>query len=146
MDILVDGEPVGQIGCIGGPLLDLYEKGTRVVWFEFRCDTMSGPTYPAAGFEELPVYPGSWMDFSICADKTIEYAALAELLETFSHPVLKWCKFLYLYDGKGLPEGKTSFTFRFQLGLRERTLTGDDLTEFRDAFLVFLDKHGLSLR
>ena len=86
------------------------------------------------------------MDFSILADKNMGYAGISMLLDQVSHPVLKNHKFLYLYDGKGLPEGVISYTFRFWLGLSDRTLTGDDLSDFRSSFLGFLKKYGLSLR
>ena len=146
MEITVNGTKAGYIGYLSKPFLDVYEKGTQVVWFELTVDAVTGLAYPDTKYENIPVYPGSWMDFSILADSTTVYADLAETLDNFSHPVLKRHKFLYLYDGKGLPEGKSSYTFRFWLGLQERTLNGEDITGFRSEFLAFLEKHGFSLR
>ena len=146
MNIVLNGEVVGTIGYLAPPFLDIYEKGAQVVWFEVSLDALPGSRYPEMTYEEIPVYPGSWMDFSIVADRSMGYAGLASLMGQVSHPVLKDFRFLYLYDGKGLPEGKISFTFRFWLGLRERTLTSDDLSDFRSVFLQFLKNHGLSLR
>ena len=144
--IRADGKRVGQIGYLSAPFLDIFEKGTQVAWFELDVDRMSGSAYPDIGYKDIPVFPGSWMDFSILAEKSLGYNALEESLNKVSHPILKKHKFLYLYDGRGCPEGKISYTFRFWLGLQERTLTGDDLSDFRVVFLEFLDKHGLSLR
>jgi phenylalanyl-tRNA synthetase beta chain len=136
----------GKLGMLDGPMLDVFEKGTRVVWFELDVGALRGPSYPEIGFEEIPVYPGSWMDFSILADAAIPFAELEERIGAFTHPILKTMRHLYLYRGKGLPEGTLSYTFRFWLGLRERTLTGDDLTAFRESFLRHISGLGLSLR
>ncbi len=146
LNIIVDGKPAGQIGYVTGKLLDVFDKGTQVVWFELDVDVLEGPAFPEPAYSEIPVYPGSWMDFSILADSSEKYAALEQIVGGFTHPILRKVKFLYLYNGKGLPEGKLSYSFRFWLGLRERTLTGEDLAQFRSAFLGYLEGHGLSLR
>ncbi len=146
MDIEFHGARVGTIGYLNEKTFPAFEKDTQVVWFELNLDAMSGTIYPVVDYETIPIYPGSWMDFSILASSSSNYDSLASILKEFSHPILKTSRFLYLYDGKGLPEGKTSYTFRFQLGIPERTLTGDDLSDFHRSVLQFLEKHGLSLR
>ena len=146
MDITVDGKPAGQIGYVTGKLIDVFDKGTQVVWFELDVDAIDGPAFPEPKYQDIPVYPGSWMDFSILADRGERYAALEKTIVAFTHPTLRKVKFLYQYSGKGLPEGKLSYTLRFWLGLRDRTLTGEDLGQFRNSFLGYLEEHGLSLR
>ena len=86
------------------------------------------------------------MDFSIVSEKSMSYADLAEIIESFRHDILKRFKYLYSYHGKGMAEDKVSHTFRFWLGLRERTLTGEDLNGFREEFLAYLERNGLELR
>jgi len=154
MDISLNDEHIGKFGCLtrtakteqAGKISEVFEKDTQVIWFELSLDKLSGNVYPIVSYNEIPVFPGSWMDFSILADKTSQYADLAETLDRFSHSILKNRKFLYSYSGKELPEGKASYTFRFWLGLKERTLTGKNLSGFRGAFLTFLEKNRLSLR
>ncbi|MFC1541913.1 phenylalanine--tRNA ligase subunit beta [Candidatus Latescibacterota bacterium] len=146
MDISLDGKNVGQIGYLNEKTFGVFEKDIQVAWFELNLDLLSGSTYPSIEYENIPMYPGSWMDFSILADKSSNYDSLAATVDEFTHSIMKKRKFLYLYDGKGLPEGKVSYTFRFWLGLKKRTLTGDDLSNFHVSFLAFLQKHALTLR
>jgi phenylalanyl-tRNA synthetase beta chain len=146
LDVMVGTECVGRMGYLAGKLLDVFEKGTQVVWFELDVDTLRGPAFPELSYAPIPVYPGSWMDFSILADVSSSFAVLEEIIGKFTHAILREAKYLYRYAGKGLPEGKASYSFRFWLGLRERTLTGEDILQFRNAFLQFLEMHGLSLR
>ncbi len=72
--------------------------------------------------------------------------ALEAALDCFSHPLVLGREFLYVYKGKGLPPGQGSYTFRYWLGSRERTLSGDDLEGFRQSLLEFLKAENISLR
>jgi len=146
MDISLDGETIGQLGFLTGKTFEAFEKDDQVVWFELNLDKMKGTAFPEVTYEPIPVFPGSWMDFSIVDDSSRSFADLSGVLDGFSHPILKRRKFLYSYKGKGLPGGKISYTFRFWLGLRERTLTGEDLSDFRSRFLAYLESKHLTLR
>ncbi|MFA6472830.1 MAG: phenylalanine--tRNA ligase subunit beta [Candidatus Latescibacterota bacterium] len=146
LNVMIGDTHIGQIGFITGNLLNLYERGTQIVWFELLVDLLAGQAFPDVVYQETPVYPGSWMDFSILADTALNYSGLAEIIRKFSHPILKKWKYLYLYSGKGLPEGKLSYTFRFWLGLKDRTLIGEDMSLFRESFLHYLEENGLVLR
>ena len=146
LDILSGGAVVGSMGFLAGAAFPSFEKDTQVAWFEITLDALPEKNYPDVTFEALPVYPGSWMDFSVLADAQATYADLERIVAGFTHPVLRRYRFLYVYTGKGLPQGKVSYTFRFWLGLPDRTLTGEDLTGFRDAFIGYLATHDLAIR
>jgi phenylalanyl-tRNA synthetase beta chain len=146
MSIHLNDKEIGFLGYLSDKTMHVFEKGTQVVWFELDVDALNGPTYPSVSYETIPIYPGSWMDFTILVDRSLSYNELHTILKQFAHPIVRKFKFLYLYDGKGLPEGKASYTFRFWLGSNERTLTGDDLAVFHSTFLTFLEYHKLGLR
>ena len=146
MDIVLSGKTVGKIGYMTGKMIDVYDKDVQVAWFELDIDAIVGKSFPDIAYDALPVFPGSWMDFSIVADKSSSYADLSEIVNGFSHAIFKRLKYLYSYQGKGLADSKISYSFRFWLGLKDRTLTGDDLTDFRSDFLTYLNGKGLSLR
>ena len=55
-------------------------------------------------------------------------------------------EFLYSYKGKGLPAHKASYSYRFWLGAWDRTLSSEEIDEFRDAFLAFLSGEDIPLR
>jgi phenylalanyl-tRNA synthetase beta chain len=54
--------------------------------------------------------------------------------------------YVEMYTGKGLPEGKKSFLFRFSIGSSERTLLSEDINEFSEGLLKHMEKKGYSLR
>ncbi len=137
---------VGSLGALSGKILDAVAPDGQVLWFELDLEALEGPIYPQLKYQASPIYPGSWQDFSLVWDLTQGFAALESRLDAFSHPLVMRREFLYVYKGKGLPPGKGSYSFRFWLGTRDHTLTSDEIGEFRDAFLKFLQSHGLPLR
>jgi len=146
MDIRLDGKAVGQIGFLTGRTFGVFDRDTTVVWFEIVLDELGGGTFPDLTYTAIPVYPGSWMDFSVLADRAASYADVERSLASFTHPILRDMKYQYHYQGAGLPDGSVSYTFRCWLGLRERTLNGDDLSEFRETFIAHIERQGLVLR
>ncbi len=138
---------VGGLGVLDGPILEAVSPdGGQVVWFELAMAELTGPIHPEVAYEPSPIYPGSWQDFSLVWDTARGFAALRERLDAFSHPLVMRREFLYAYRGRGMPKGKTSYTWRFWLGSWERTLSSDQIDEFRGALLEFLKSEGIDLR
>ena len=141
------GQPVGGLGVLAGPIQEVVcEEGGQVVWFELTMDELEGPIYPQVAYEASPVYPGSWQDFSLVWDVAQGFAALDERLAAFSHPLVLRRDFLYAYQGKGLPLGTASYSFRYWLGAWDRTLSSEEIDEFRSALLAFLKSEKIPLR
>ena len=145
LDICLDDDVVGNLGVLPSAL----EKGIcpegHVVWFNLSMAAFRTENYPAQAFKPLPVFPGSWQDFTLLAPEN-RYEDLSKVLSAFSQPVVRSWEYLYAYRGKGVPKGQTSHTVRFWLGLDDRTLAAEDLEDFRSKYLAHLDAAGLSLR
>ena len=140
------GRRIGGLGVLAGPILEAVAHEGQVVWFDLAMDALDGPIYPELKYQEAPKYPGSWQDFSLVWDLAQGFAALDSRLDQFSHPLVRDREFLYVYKGKGLAPGKASYSFRYWLGAWDRTLTADEIEQFRHALLAFLDAQGISLR
>jgi phenylalanyl-tRNA synthetase beta chain len=140
------GRRVGELGAMEGRLLETVAHEGQVAWFELAMDGLEGPIYPALKYQAPPIYPGSWQDFSLVWDVTQGFAALQTRLNAFSHPLVMRREFLYVYKGKGLPPGMGSYSFRYWLGAWDRTLTSEEIEQFRNALLAFLQAEGIALR
>jgi phenylalanyl-tRNA synthetase beta chain len=138
--------PAGGLGVLTGPILETVAQEGQVVWFELAMDQISGPIFPELKYVAPPIYPGSWQDFSLVWDVARGFAALDARLDRFSHPLVMRREFLTVYKGKGLPPGKGSYSFRYWLGFWDRTLTSDEIEQFRTALLAFLEQEGIPLR
>ncbi len=141
------GGTVGGLGVLAGPILErVCPEGGQVVWFELGVDQLDATVYPEVKYQPSPIYPGSWQDFSLIGDIEQGFAALERRVAAFSHPLVMRREFLYAYKGEGLPEGKGSYTYRYWLGAWDRTLSSDEIDEFRAVFLDFLRTEGIPLR
>ncbi|MGP3947710.1 phenylalanine--tRNA ligase subunit beta [Streptomyces sp. 7N604] len=141
-----DSGPVGTAGVLYGPILDTVTPQRQAVWFELDIDRLTGPLYATEQYRPFSVYPDSRQDFSVLWPVAGTYAGLERTLDEFGHPLVQRREFLLSYKGKGLEPGIGSYTFRYWLAHPERTLSGEDLEEFRAGFLRFLDSRELSLR
>ena len=141
-----DGRPVGALGVLAGAALAEVAQVGQVVWFELDMTALGGTLQPQVTFAPLPVYPGSWHDFSLLWPLGRGFGQLEAVLDRFAHPLLRRREFLYRYAGKGLEPGQGSFTFRFFVGSSERTLAGDEIEAFRAALIAFLAGEGVALR
>jgi phenylalanyl-tRNA synthetase beta chain len=94
----------------------------------------------------VPVYPRVDVDFSVLARADHAYADIARSLASYDHPLLRRLAFLDSYEGGSVPTGQRSFTFRATIADPERTLTEQDVQDFRNSFIAHLTQQGLTLR
>lgn len=113
---------------------------------ELRLDDVLGVSPRASRLPEPSAYPEVDLDFSVLAAKTRRYAELAEAIGGFEHALLKRLWFVDSYEGKSLPEGTRSYTFRARIGRADATLTEDETRAFQSAFTSHLQSAGLELR
>ncbi|MDO5553651.1 MAG: phenylalanine--tRNA ligase subunit beta [Planctomycetia bacterium] len=145
--IIQDGQVIGSLGYADKSLMNvLSPEGGQVIWFEIELDRFKGNLYPATRFTEPPKFPGSWQDFSLLWPLSDGYEKLESLLNTFTDPLILRREFLTLYSGKGLDKGWGSYSFRYEIGATDRTLTGSEIDAFHEKFLAFLKSNNVSIR
>ena len=138
---------LGGLGVLDGPILEaVAPDGGQVVWFELALGELEGPIYPAVEYASPPKFPGSWQDFSLVWEVEQGFAALEACLDKFVHSLVMKREFLYRYRGKGLPQGKASYSYRYWIGSWDHTLTSEEIGDFRDSLLKYLDSREIPLR
>lgn len=146
VEVFLGETAIGAAGVLDPVLAKVVALEGQVVWFELDMDAISGPIHPVVRYKPLAIYPRSWQDFSLLWDLTKGFDSLEETLSRFQHPLISEREFLYLFKGKGLPQGQASYTFRYWLAAPDHTLSGEEIEGFRTAFLGFLKENGISLR
>jgi phenylalanyl-tRNA synthetase beta chain len=146
LSVRLDGNEIGALGFLSGPLLDELNPKSQVVWFEFDFAPLEGPVYPQVQYQPPSPYPGSWFDVSIVHDAAQGYAPLAAKLDRYTHELVTKRAFLGLYKGKGLEKGMASYTFRYWIGAKDHTLSGEEIEAVQKEFFAFLESEGLALR
>ena len=67
-------------------------------------------------------------------------------MDNFESPIIIETKFVDLYNGVGLPEGKKSMTFTFVWGAKDHTLTGEEVELEKVKLLDYLISIGYTSR
>jgi phenylalanyl-tRNA synthetase beta chain len=145
-EILLGCRKIGTIGILPESIREKIGKKAEIIWFELKVDLPAVAILPSTKYEQISRYPGSWLDFSIVWETSKGYQQLQDRLSSFSHPLLKGNDFVYLYQGKEIAEGYGSYTFRYWIGLNERTIAGEEIEGFNKDFMLFLESNDLKLR
>ncbi|MBI2832944.1 MAG: phenylalanine--tRNA ligase subunit beta [Acidobacteria bacterium] len=97
--------------------------------------------------EPLPRYPSVVRDLSVVIDGTLPAAAVRGTIRAVAPPTLVAVREFARYQGKGIPEGSVSLSFRLTFQSRERTLTDVEVQEAFDLLVARLtEAHGARLR
>jgi hypothetical protein len=106
-------------------------------------DRWSGPLFPAVAYRSPAIFQGSWQDFTFEWQTSAGYSELKTLLQRYVHPTIRGLDFVTVFMPKG--QSASKYTFRFQLGWPDRTISADDLQSFREGFLGFAQQHSLTI-
>ncbi len=138
---------IGALGVLDKQVLSVVSpEGGQVVWFEIELDKFAGSSYPTYRFAEPSKFPGSWQDFSLVWSLESGYEGLSAKLDEFKHPLILKRSFLTSYKGKGMEKGMGSYSFRYEIGASDHTLSGVEIEDFHEKFLDFLKSNEISLR
>ena len=146
LEIRQGGQIVGGLGYLSGPAQSAFKSNALICWLELDLSLLPTLAYPDLKMAMPPSFPGSWLDFSILWPAARGFAALEKLLDGFGDEVIQGRDFVAAYGGKGLESGQKSYTFRYWIGLGDRTLARDDIEAFRSRFMAFLAGQGLGIR
>ncbi len=147
VDIALGDTRIGSMGVLDKDLMNkVVSEGGQIVWFEIELEKFPGALYPALTFVEPPKFPGSWQDFSLLWPIESGYEGLSAKLDEFKHPLLQKREYVTFYKGKGLDKGVASYSFRFEIGAPDHTLSGEEIEDFHQKFLDFIKANNIALR
>lgn len=145
-DIVADEKELGYMGLLHPIIGNNIDKKLNVAFAELDLDLLNEISLVNSEFKDVAKYPEVNIDFTFLVDKNEPFEKTFEVLNKFKGGLIKDIKFVTLYDGKGIKEGKKSLTFNFLVASDEKTLSGEDIEDIRNKLLSYLDKNGYKLR
>jgi phenylalanyl-tRNA synthetase beta chain len=95
----------------------------------------------------LPRHPSVVRDLSVVVDERLPAADARATIRASAPPTLAEVTEFARYQGKGIPEGQVSLSFRLTFRAADRTLTDDEVQMAVERVLAALgDAHGARLR
>jgi phenylalanyl-tRNA synthetase beta chain len=149
VQVVVENREIGRVSAVPVECrmrIDPHLRRLAIAIAELRLGPVVDLEPPVTRLGQVPTFPEVELDFSILAPAERHYTALGEQIGVFAHPLLRRTWFVDSYEGAPIPAGMRSITVRARLGAADRTLTDQDLTAFRQAFVGYIEGMGLKLR
>jgi len=144
-----NGTPIGVLGQL---LPDIAEArgmpaGEDVYVAEIDTDALVAATQRELRAQPLPKYPAIVRDISILVDEALPAASVRGTIRSAAPELLQSIVEFDRYQGKGIPEGRTSLSLRLTFRSPERTLTDDEAEAAMKTIVAALEReHGAQRR
>ena len=149
-NILINGQVIGGLGQLSpeiGEARDLPATG-EVYVAELNLDSVTAASpIETRRATTLPRYPFVVRDVSILVANTLSAETVRGTIRSAAPDTLVQVREFDRYEGKGIPDGKVSLSFRLTFQSPERTLTDDEVSAAMTAIVTALkDVHGAEQR
>ncbi len=128
--IVVNGRVVGQFGQLDAAVAERRDlpAGDAVYVAEIDLDALTAEA-PAETLRAtpLPKYPAVVRDVSILVDDALSAETVRGTIRSAAPVTLIQVREFDRYQGKGIPDGKVSLSFRLTFQSADRTLTDEDV-------------------
>lgn len=92
-------------------------------------------------YEEISKYPTTTLDYTIITKRGSFYKDLEEVLDNFKSPIIMKRELVDIY----LDGDTKKVTIRYTVGSLDKTLTSEELADFKNKFIEFLEQNELSI-
>lgn len=139
-NISIGGEMAGIMGQVSPKILHNFDIKDKVYLLEVDLDALLKKAKMKKHFEELSKYPSVYRDISILASKETLNLDLMSAMKASGGPALKDVNLIDRYEGKQIPEGKQSLTYRLEYRDPVRTLEEKDVLDVHGRILGELEE------
>jgi phenylalanyl-tRNA synthetase beta chain len=148
--IIVGGKVIGDFGQLSPQIADARQlpASDEIYVGEIDLDALSAASpIETLRVRTLPRYPSVVRDISILLSDALSAETVRGTIRTAAPQTLVDVREFDRYQGKGIPEGKVSLSYRLTFQSPERTLTDDEVTAAMAAIMAALKlKHSVEQR
>lgn len=142
--ILVDGESIGEIGCVHPQVKKGFDLPVSPFIAEINFNKLIAKANAERKFKPLPKFPIVPRDIAIIVDSEVESQTVIDVISAVKTKAL--IENVYCFDvfypkvpgEKGIPAGKKSMAFRFELRNDDHTLNDEEIGQAVKAILKSL--------
>ncbi len=141
--VMVGGTPVGYLGLLAPGIADTHDlpRDEEVYVAELDLDALQALAADRAlRVEPLPRFPSIVRDVSILVGDTLPAETVRGTIRSAAPPVLVRVREFDRYQGKGIPEGKTSLSLRLTFQSPDRTLTDAEVQAAMETIVAALTR------
>lgn len=132
--------PLGIVGELHPDVCGRFDVPEGTVAFEIGLDAVFRRLPGRPTVEELPRYPGIYLDVAVVVDDDIAAGRVGEVIAGAGAPEVVDVTLFDVYRGDQVAAGKKSLAYALELRAPERTLTDADAARVRDRILTALEE------
>lgn len=125
--LAVGGKVVGRLGELHPDLVRRWDLRGPACALELDLDALAAAPAPAARFSPVSAFPGAERDLSLLVPADLAFGRLDASVRALGLAALSRLELVDVFTGKGVPDGKTSWTVRLSFSLLDRTLSDAEL-------------------
>ncbi len=140
-NIIVNNNIIGQIKVFSKKVTNKISKKNCFVVLEIDFNEYLNIELQKNIFKEISKYPTTELDYTILTNRGEYYNKLEEILINFKSPIIIDYKLIDIY----LEETVKKVTIKYTVGSMDKTLTSEELQNFKEEFIKFLKEYNLSI-
>lgn len=135
-DVLVNGQVIGVAGVMSDKVKDALDiKNIWPVCGQIDLDSLLAMPRTSPNLEPLPRFPAIVRDISIFVDLTVPWAQINKVVQANAPQELEHVRFVDLYLGKGVPQGKKAVTLSLSFRDKDGTLQHQQVDLFQQTIV-----------
>jgi phenylalanyl-tRNA synthetase beta chain len=138
--VMSDAMRIGVLGQLAAPIAEAHglPAGDAVYVADIDLDAAESAVQDPGRVEPLPRYPSVTRDISVVVDDTLAAAQVRDTIREAAPATLVLVREFDRYQGKGVPGGRVSLSFRLTFRSPARTLTDAEVQSAMDAVIAAL--------
>ena len=125
--ILINDQEVGMIGEVHPLVRENFDLKETAYIFELIFDSLSDLIPDTKSYQPIPRYPSVSRDVTLIVDLGIESGRIINRVEQMNEELVEKVQLFDVFDGKPIPSGKKSISFRIVYRSSERTLEDEEI-------------------
>ena len=131
--VLTDGTLVGYAGELHPKTLAALGLPARTVALELDVEELTRASEETTRYHEISTFPAALTDVALVVADTVTAAQVERSLRSGAGDFLEEVALFDAYAGEQVGDGRTSLAYRLTFRAPDRTLTTEEVNEFRDA-------------
>jgi phenylalanyl-tRNA synthetase beta chain len=125
--IRINDQEVGMIGEVHPQVRENFDLKETAYIFELIVDNLRDLIPDAKSYQPIPRYPSVSRDVTLIVDLGIESGRIINRVEKSNEGLIEKVQLFDVFDGKPIPSGKKSISFRIVYRSSERTLEDEEI-------------------
>lgn len=125
--ILIQDQEVGIIGEVHPKVRRNFELKDTAYIFELTVDRLRSLIPDTKSYQPIPRYPSVSRDVTLIVDLGLESGRILNRVEQINEDLIEKLQLFDVFDGKPIPSGKKSISFRIVYRSSDRTLEDEEI-------------------